>query len=123
MSTYINTLYICKSLQEYGVNMGLEKQVPHYSLTKLKRLIEEGKYKFTFSSKKTLVEDFSITTEEALETILKLTGKDLYKSMQSLENVSLWQDVYHKNIGDKTAYIKLQINITDNAIIISFKRK
>jgi len=36
--------------------MGLEKQVPHYSLTKLKRLIEEGKYKFTFSSKKTLVE-------------------------------------------------------------------
>jgi len=43
--------------------------------------------------------------------------------MQSLENVSLWQDVYHKNIGDKAAYIKLQINMTDNAIIISFKKK
>jgi hypothetical protein len=97
--------------------MSLEKQVPHYSLAKLKRLIEEGKYRFTFSSKKTLVEDFSITTEEALETILKLTGKDLYKSMQSDE------DVYHKNIGKKTAYIKLQINMTDNAIIISFKKK
>jgi hypothetical protein len=123
MSTYINTLNICKSLPEYGVNMTLEKTVPHYSLTKLKRLIEEGRYKFTFSSKKTLIEDFSITTEEALETILKLTGKDLYKSMQSHENVSLWQDVYHKNIGKKTAYIKLQINMTDNAIIISFKKK
>lgn len=103
--------------------MSLEKQVPHYSLTKLKRLIEEGKYKFTFSSKKTLVEDFNITTEEALQTILKLTGKNLYKSMQSHENDSLWQDVYHKNIGKKTAYIKLQINMTDNAIIISFKKK
>jgi len=103
--------------------MSLEKQVPHYSLAKLKRLIEEGKYRFTFSSKKTLVEDFSITTEEALDTILKLTGKDLYKSMQSHENAALWQDVYHKNIGNKTAYIKLQINMTDNAIIISFKRK
>jgi len=103
--------------------MSGEKQFPHYSLTKLKRLIEEGKYKFTFSSKKTLVEDFSITTEEALVTILKLTGKDLYKSMQSHENDSLWQDVYHKNIGDKSAYIKLQINMADNAIIISFKKK
>jgi len=123
MSIYINTLYICKSLHGYGVNMSLEKQVPHYSLTKLKRLIEEGKYKFTFSSKKTLVEDFNITTEEALQTILKLTGKNLYKSMQSHENDSLWQDVYHKNIGKKTAYIKLQINMTDNAIIISFKKK
>ncbi len=103
--------------------MTLEKKVPHYSLSKLKRLIEEGKYRFTFSSKKTIAEDFSITSEEALDTILKLTGKDLYKSMRSHENPGLWQDVYHKDIGTRTAYIKLQISITDDAIIISFKKK
>lgn len=103
--------------------MTLEKKVPHYSLLKLKRLIKEGKYRFTFSSKKTIAEDFSITSEEALGIILKLTGKDLYKSMQSHENPDLWQDVYHKDIDTKTAYIKLQISITDDAIIISFKKK
>jgi len=103
--------------------MGLEKYAAHYSLTEVKRLIEEGKFKFTYSSRKTLSEDFDITIEEALGLLLKLTVNDLYKSMQSHEDNSLWQDVYHKNIGLKTAYIKLQISLNDFTIIISFKRK
>lgn len=103
--------------------MDLDKKVPHYSLLKIKKLIEVKKYRFTFSSRKTITEDFNITTEEALSAILKLTAKQLYKSMQSIEDASLWQDVYHKTIGDKTAYIKLQISKDDNAIIISFKKK
>jgi len=103
--------------------MSLEKRIAHYSLEKMKKLIKEGKYRFTFSSRKTIAEDFNLTTEDALEFVLKLKEGDLYKSMQSNEDESLWQDVYHKNIGRKTAYIKLQISINNNAIIISFKQK
>jgi len=103
--------------------MRLEKSAAHYSLKELMKLIEEARCKFTYSSRKTLSEDFNITIDEALRVILKLTADDLYKSMQSHEDNSLWQDVYHKKIGLKTAYIKLQISSNDSAVIISFKRK
>ena len=102
--------------------MSLEKKISHSSLAKLKSLIEEGKYRFTYSSRKTIAEDFNITPDEALEVIHRLTGKDLYKSMQSHSNTALWQDVYHKEIGSMSAYIKLQISLEDDAIIISFKK-
>lgn len=106
-----------------GVNIGLEKYAAHYSLTEQMKLIEEGRFKFTYSSRKTLSEEFNITIDEALRLILKLTADDLYKSMQSHEDKSLWQDVYHKKIGLKTAYIKLQVSLNGFAVIISFKQK
>ena len=81
--------------------MGLEKYAAHYPLAALKKLIEEGRFKFTYSSRKTLSEDFNITIDEALSLILRLTADDLYKSMPSHEDKSLWQDVYHKKIGLK----------------------
>ena len=103
--------------------MSLEKSVSHYSLSAIKKLIAEGKYTFTYAARKTIAEDFNITTNEALVIIGTLTAHDVYKSMQSHADASLWQDVYHKDIKGKKAYIKLQINHINNAIIISFKRK
>jgi hypothetical protein len=43
------------------------------------------------------------------------------KSMTSFQNSSIWQDVYYKQAKNIDLYIKLQI--TQNAIIISFKER
>lgn len=71
---------------------------------------------------KSVFEDFSLIPEELANWVLRLETSDLYKSMTSRFDSTLWQDVYHKKIITKVAYIKLQI-LDDETVIISFKEK
>jgi len=52
---------------------------------------------------------------------MSLVNQDLYKSMTSYSDNKIWQDVYYKNIDTLELYIKLQI--TEKAIVISFKER
>ena len=69
-----------------------------------------------------MLNDFSYSEIEIIRTVLNLTGSDLYKSMTSLYDHKLWQDVYKKNIQGIKAYIKIQIK-DNNTVIISFKKE
>ena len=100
----------------------MEKLKAHYSLSIMQQLIREGKYRITASARKTAIEEMNLSESEVTESILDLIPSDLYKSMTTLHNSKLWQDVYHKKLGNKNAYIKLQL-LDDNTIIISFKEK
>jgi hypothetical protein len=42
--------------------------------------------------------------------------------MTQYRDHKFWQDVYHKRIGAKTAYVKVQI-ADDRTVVISFKEK
>lgn len=57
-----------------------------------------------------------------IEEILELEMNNFYKSMTAHNNHKIWQDVYHKPIKSKIAYIKLQI-INEKTVIIQFKEK
>ena len=100
----------------------MDKFKAHYSLLKIKQLAKAGNYKITASARKTAFDDFSLIENEIIDVILSLEITDLYKSMTSYNDSTLWHDVYHKRIMNTTAYIKLQI-LDETSIIISFKEK
>ena len=54
------------------------------------------------------------------QCVLGLQVKDLYKSMTTLHDSKLWQDVYHPRIDGVPAYVKVQI-VDDTTVVISFK--
>ncbi len=99
-----------------------EKRVPHYNLEKIKKLIEEKKYCITKIAQDNARIDFDLTVAEVIKYILTLDNTCFYKSMTSIYDNKIWQDVYHLSISKDTAYIKLQI-ISENSVIIQFKRK
>ncbi len=98
----------------------MEKRVAHYSLESIKKMIVSEEYFITQTARIDYI-SLGFCDDEILEIIQTLEAKDLYKSMTSIQNSSIWQDVYYKRAKDIDLYIKLQI--TQNAIIISFKER
>jgi motility quorum-sensing regulator/GCU-specific mRNA interferase toxin len=98
----------------------MEKRIAHYSLESIKELIADNQYFITQTARIDYI-NLGFSDDEVLEVIQNLEIKDLYKSMTSFQNSSIWQDVYHKKAKNMDLYIKLQI--TKNAIIISFKER
>ena len=96
------------------------KFVAHYDLDLIKVLIRNGDV-FITGSAQNGAEQIGMSVEEILATVLLLEHTQLYKSMRSIKHPTLLQDVYHFNDDDITLYIKLQIS--NNAIVISFKEK
>lgn len=54
------------------------------------------------------------------DCVLQLELQDFYKSMTTLHDTSIWQDVYHPRVRGVPAYVKIQI-VDDTTVIISFK--
>jgi len=100
----------------------MEKRKAHYSLDRVKKMIKNGNFYVTKIALKTAISDFSYTEIEIIKTVLNLVDSELYKSMTSIYNNKLWQDVYKKDIQDVKAYIKIQIK-DNNTVIISFKKE
>lgn len=96
------------------------KFISHYDLESIKALIECGDVFITGTAQND-AEQIGMSVEDILSTVLLLENKHLYKSMRSTKSPTLWQDVYHFNDDDINLYIKLQIS--NNAIVISFKEK
>lgn len=101
----------------------MEKRKAQYSLSKVKSLIKEGKCHITRSATLSGFADFSCTAPEIKDHVLKLKTSDLYKSMTSLHDHTLWHDVYRLEVKGIMAYIKIQILEDEESIVISFKRK
>lgn len=98
----------------------MEKKLAHYNLELIKTLIKQNRYFVTASARKAYTE-LGIEDKEAIEIILNLTARDLYKSMTSYMDSTIWQDVYHGQLKEIKLYIKLQVK--EEAIVISFKEK
>jgi motility quorum-sensing regulator / GCU-specific mRNA interferase toxin len=94
---------------------------PTYSIPQVKALVLAGKVVITRAAQESALADFDFGEKEIIDTVLALTMRNFYKTMDSELKAGLMQDVYHRQIGDKMAYIKLQIN--EGVVIISFKRK
>ncbi len=98
----------------------MEKRVAHHSLDLIKRLIKEESYRITGSAYRDAV-FLGFDEDDILETVLRLSPKELYKSMTTYHDFKIWQDVYHFDVQRVKLYVKLQIN--DDVIIISFKER
>jgi motility quorum-sensing regulator/GCU-specific mRNA interferase toxin len=94
----------------------------HYDLDELKTLIENPKTCIiTKSSEKTAQELGFITYDEIVEQVLKIKKSDIYKTMTTHYDHTLWQDVYKPIVNGMDCYIKLQKSHDGKGVVVSFK--
>ena len=96
----------------------MEKRNPHCKPSIVKALVQEGKVRTTQSARQGGVEmgfDFS----GMLAVISALTPADFYKSMTTLNDHTIWQDVYRPKTHVGDVYLKL--TVIDDVLIVSFK--
>jgi motility quorum-sensing regulator / GCU-specific mRNA interferase toxin len=98
----------------------MEKSTPHCRLVDVKALIDLGKVRATGSA-------FSGARDLGLHdlagmcgVVMALTAADFYKSMTTLADHRIWQDVYRAKLvnGDK---VYLKLTVVDDVLIVSFK--
>jgi motility quorum-sensing regulator / GCU-specific mRNA interferase toxin len=100
-----------------------EKRTSHHDLDAIKRAFSGGKGLYT----QTAIRDAAALgygKDEIKAAIQTMAKNQLYKSMTSNFNASIWQDVYHVPHDAKTLYVKF----TDNGSVteftlLSFKEK
>jgi motility quorum-sensing regulator/GCU-specific mRNA interferase toxin len=100
----------------------MDKLRPHYDLDSIKALAAElGVAAFTKSAMDG-GRAMGLTTAEMLAVIAGMRRSDFYKSMTTLHDHKVWQDVYHVMTPvEKVAYIK--VTMREGAPVIQFKEK
>lgn len=72
----------------------MEKKTAHYLLSTVKKLVNENRVSATASALANAAQ-LGFDFEDMKEVIRNLEMGDLYKSMTSHRDPSVWQDVYH----------------------------
>lgn len=96
----------------------MEKRTPHCQLSVIRKLIQDGKVRSTFSALAggaALGFDF----DGMVSVVMALTPKDFYKSMTTYADHRVWQDVYRPTTKAGEVYLKL--TVIDDVLIVSFK--
>ncbi len=96
----------------------MEKGTPHCKLAVVQALVGAGKVRATASALAggaVLELDFA----GIVAVVAALTVKDFYKSMTTLADHTIWQDVYHPATAVGEVYLKL--TVIDDVLIVSFK--
>ena len=100
----------------------MEKRLPHYSLDSIKATFAtEASLRMTKTSQDGAFA-LGISLGEVVELIQKLTREQFYKSMTSLADHRIWQDVYHVPWNDLVLYVKFTTDAL-GYLVISFKEK
>lgn len=96
----------------------MEKRSPHCKLPVVKALVESGKVRTTHAARAGASE-LGITFSDMLNVVMALTPADFYKSMTTLADHKVWQDVYRPRTQAGNVYLKL--TVIDEVLIVSFK--
>jgi len=84
----------------------------------VKALVEAGKVRATHSARIGAT-GLGLELSDMLAVVMALTPSDFYKSMTTLADHSLWQDVYRPSTQAGDVYLKL--TVIDDVLIVSFK--
>lgn len=99
----------------------MEKRTPHYPLARIRTLIDAGAYRVTATAIRSAARDFGyFEVLQVAKSVRQLESRSFYKSMTTLHDSTLWQDVYRPFIEGRPAYVKVQI-VDDATVVISFK--
>lgn len=96
----------------------MEKGTPHCRLSIVRSLIEAGRVRSTASALAggaALGLDF----DGIVAIVAELAPADFYKSMTTLADHKVWQDVYRPTTRVGAVYLKL--TVIDDLLIVSFK--
>jgi len=102
-----------------------EKKIPTYALESFKAAIsskEDLAQCITFSASKT-AHALGFGPDEVLATVRAMEQKHFYKSMTSLGDVKVWQDVYYVPFNGLVIYMKFRADAIVEFQLLSFKEK
>ncbi|MFZ4479094.1 MAG: type II toxin-antitoxin system MqsR family toxin [Rhodoferax sp.] len=98
----------------------MEKGTIHYKLSDVKALIKAGQVRATASAfigaRELGINDLA----GMCAIVMSLTASDFYKSMTTLGDHRIWQDVYHTRTTS-SADVYLKLTVIDDVLIVSFK--
>jgi motility quorum-sensing regulator/GCU-specific mRNA interferase toxin len=102
----------------------MEKRRPHYPLASVLAEVRRlGIAAFTFTAINN-ARLMGLDGPAAVGVVLGLRPDMFYKSMTTLHDHRVWQDVYHAPVpGGKTAYIKISGCVDGRPPVIQFKEK
>jgi motility quorum-sensing regulator / GCU-specific mRNA interferase toxin len=92
-----------------------------YALQLVKELVKEDKYRITVTAFQTAAL-MGFLDEDITDCIVNfLEPTHFYKTMASEQKAGMMQDVYKITFEGKRIYLKLQINQSGLAVVVSFK--
>ncbi len=100
----------------------MEKRTPHYALDSIKATFStEASLRITGTAR-TSAFALGLLLVDVVRIIQGMTREQFYKSMTSLAEHRVWQDVYHVPIEHTVLYVKFTTDAQGH-LVISFKEK
>lgn len=93
-----------------------------YDLAHIQELVRQGSCIITGNAFKGAAA-LAMTGEDIKDCVLRLTAVTFHKTMESTDCPGLWQDVYKPLYQKMRLYVKLQLSVRGDAVVISFKEK
>jgi motility quorum-sensing regulator / GCU-specific mRNA interferase toxin len=99
----------------------MEKLKPHYQLATIKAAFADvSSLNRSFVSKQG-ADDLDMDDAAVVAVIQGLSHSDFDKSMTSIADHRVWQDVYKPSAGGRTLYVKFTLDAQQALFLISFK--
>ena len=96
----------------------MEKLRPHYRLATIKAAFAEpSSLNRSFVSKQG-ADDLDMDDAAVVAVIQGLSNSDFEKSMTSLADHRVWQDVYKPSVGGRTIYVKFTLDTQQAPLLI-----
>ena len=100
----------------------MEKQSPHYDLSTIRQTFSTVDALRITRSAMITAEGLGLTLSDIVDLIQTITRKHFYKSMTSIADARIWQDVYHVPCPVAVLYVKFTTDV-EGYLVISFKEK
>ncbi len=98
------------------------KRSPHYALDSIQRAFStETSLRMTRSAQNTSLA-LGLSLSDVVEVVQRTNRMHFYKSMTSLADARIWQDVYHVPFQGLVLYVKFTTDSLDH-LLISFKER
>jgi motility quorum-sensing regulator / GCU-specific mRNA interferase toxin len=99
----------------------MEKLRPHHGLATIKAAFADAaSLNRSFVSKQG-ADDLDMDDAAVVAVIQGLSHSDFDRSMTSLADHRVWQDVYKPTVGKRTLYVKFTLDAQQALFLISFK--
>ena len=100
----------------------MEKRSPHYDLSTIRQTFSTVEALRITRSAMITAEGLGLTLSDIVDLIQTITRKHFYKSMTSIADARIWQDVYHVPCAVAVLYVKFTTDV-EGYLVISFKEK
>ena len=101
----------------------MEKKRPTYDLEAIKTVLGSVEQLAMTSSAFRDALQLGFDRAGVAETIAGIERRMFYKSMTTLSDHRVWQDVYHVPARGMLLYVKFQADVVTDFVVMSFKEK